>query len=427
MGEAETRALLSARATALEKLDGLNVGLDFTASRRLRFWSRALGEVRPEAMAPSLWPLVDWAYRRLPQLWALLGARRTMFGEWLGLPGALPYPRRPDDFVALGLREGRRFVPLAAARAELAGHGFSTPPVLARGALGSLERLEALSRRSRWGGAAEGVVLETPRGWFKWVREDFVGARERGPHGESPAAHRCAIRDSPSRAQVTKHFAADRAAQAARELALVRTGAGAKLLRVERSARGTRLTLEHVGLGPWPRRASEAQVAALGSALRRLHGKRPAGLVLPELLPSPSAHALEASSPVARRLAPLLSAQERALSAGPRALCHGDLKRSNVRVDGEAVWLIDFERAFFAERAWELAAAAERLGLGAPLLPALWRAAGVRSGAEVARAALYRLAQAVALAGAPRLGGPTAEALARAARRQARSLARWLR
>jgi RNA ligase/Phosphotransferase enzyme family len=417
VGEAETRGVLRSRVTVLEKLDGLNVGLDFDPARRLRFWSRARGEVRPEAMGPSLWPLLDWAYAHLVQLWSLLGRRRVLFGEMLGLPGALPYPRRPDDFVGLGIRLGKRFVDFEQARRELAAHEILSPPILLRGVP---RDLGALCRRSRWGGPAEGVVLEHQGAWLKWVRDDF-DARLAGV-GSIPSSGEA--RSAPtSQRTVRKWFAAERAADAELEVAVLRRGVGPRLLAVERSARGIGLTLEHVGARQWPKRVgSAALVVSLGRALKRLHSPRGIPVAAPALPSSPAAHA----RPVSRPLARLLAAQETSLPSGPPVLCHGDLKPSNVRVDSVAAHLIDFDHALYAERAWELGCVADRLDLPRRLLPSLWRSAGVKSGNEVARAALYRLAWTFVVAGDPRRGGPTAGRLREAARRRARQLSRWL-
>lgn len=410
MGEAETRAVLASRVVVLEKLDGLNVGLDFDSSRRLRFWSRVLGEVRPGAMAPVLWPLLDWAYRHLVELWALLGTRRELFGEWLGLPGALPYPRRPADFVALGLREGRGFVEFRAARKALEEVGLVSPPLLFTGVPSDLERL---TRRSAWGGPAEGAVLQHRGRWLKWVREDFAAPRL--TVGKKVASREDAFFPTPGRT-VRKWFSRERLADGERELEVLRRRVGPKVMRVERSARGLALELEHVGTGRWPRRTeSAALVESLGRGLKKLHTLK--GVAAPELPPSPSAHA----RPVNARVAQLLAAQERALEPGPTVLCHGDLKPSNVRVTGARAHLIDFERALYAERAWELACAADRLNLRAALLPALWKSAGLKRGDEVARAGLYRLAWTHLVATRPALGGPTSRRLKAEARARLRT------
>jgi hypothetical protein len=220
---------------------------------------------------------------------------------------------------------------------------------------------------------------------------------------------------------VTKWFSDDRAADAERELAILRRGVGPRLLKVERSTRGTRLTLQHVGDRHWPRRPeSAALVDSLGQALKRVHSLQ--GILAPSLPASPAKHARG----VNRALAGLLAAQERALPAGAPVLCHGDLKPSNVRVEKTRAVLIDFERALFAERAWELGCAVDRLALPPASLPPLWKGAGVRFGNEVARAALYRLAWTFVVAKGPALGGPTAGRLRRGAQERVRALVRFL-
>jgi hypothetical protein len=400
VGDSFARAVLSSRVVVLEKLDGLNVGLGFSPSRRLRFFSRALGEVRPRQMTRELWPLVDWAYLHLVELWALLGTRRVLFGEWLG---AGRYPKQPDDFITLALREGKQFVPFGRARAELTRHGFAVPPKLAHAVPRTTELLEKLARRSAWGGPAEGVVLEYEGKWFKWVRPDLGSAALWRNADRSPRGNR-----RRHRATVTKRFSAV-------ELAILKRGIGPRVLAVEDS----KLVLEHVGTGPWPKRASSELVESLGRALKKLH--RLQGMVAPDLESSPAAHARTAS----RRLAVLLAAQEKGLERGPRALCHGDLKPSNVRVEHDTAHLIDFERAFYAERAWELGAAADRLSMPRNTLPSFWKAVGVRSGDEVARAALYRLAWTLLLTG-KRTGSTSAKRIAASLRQRARRMKRLL-
>jgi Phosphotransferase enzyme family/RNA ligase len=416
VGEAVSEALLASPGTVLEKLDGLNVGLDFGPARRLRFWSRNLGEVRPRAFAPELWPLLDWAYGHLVELWSLLGTRRVLFGEWLGLPGALPYPRRPDDFVGLGIRAGSRFVEFAAARRQLVEHGLAVPPVLMRGVP---RALAALSRRSRWGGAAEGVVLEHRGQWFKWVRPDFAAVRREVGKNLPPAGHRNF--PTSNRPPVVKRFGPEHRADGELELSILRRSVGPRVVAVERSPRSLKLALEHVGSGRWPKRPrSAALVQSLGRGLKTLHAL--SGVDAPGLPASPAEHA----RPTSRKAALLLAAQERSLTSLPPVLCHGDLKPSNVRVSGEVAHLIDFDRALKAERAWELGCAADRLAIPRCLLPGLWKQAGVTGGDEVSRAALYRLAWVFAGAKADAAGGPTARRLAQAARARAERLRRFL-
>ena len=416
MGEAVSAAALRSRVVVLEKLDGLNVGLDFDASRRLRFWSRNLGEVRPRAFAPSLWPLLDWAYTHLVELWSLLGTRRVLFGELLGLPGALPYPRRPDDFVGLGLREGAQFVEFAAARRQLIAHGLATPPVLMRGVP---RALEALSRRSRWGGAAEGVVLEYQGRWLKWVRPDFRASKREVGRNLVPGGHK--LLPTSKRPPVVKYFSPEQRVDGELEVAILQRRVGPRVLSVERTPRRLKVALEHVGTARWPKRPrSAALVESLGRGLKKIHTLK--GLDAPRLPSSPAEHARRAS----RAVAQLLSKQERSLPPSQPVLCHGDLRPSNVRTSGNTAHFIDFDRALKAERAWELGCAADRLSIPRGLLPALWKRAGVTRGEEVARAALYRLAWTFAGARADADGGPTAQRLARAAKARAERLRRYL-
>lgn len=144
------------------------------------------------------------------------------------------------------------------------------------------------------------------------------------------------------------------------------------------------------------------------AALPQSWGRSPAGAVhLGRLAGGPATHALEAArelaAPRARAvregLVPFLRANAAELAAPAERLCHADLKPENLLVRGDAVWLLDFERACFADPAWELACAMDRLGLDAAGRHALllgWSAERVDPEVAV-RAQLFRLAWQVAL------------------------------
>lgn len=254
-----------------------------------------------------------------------------------------------------------------------------------------------------------------------------------------------------------KRFPAARADDAAVEAAVLTAVRRLKLAPLLRAVQrdedgGVTLVLDALAGRAWPRHASPALAAALGRQLARLHGAaalpplpqlgaRDAGR-LARLPGGPAAHAEDAARALAgrpalpedvrARLVPFLEANGAGLAPGPTALCHADLKPENLRVAGTGVWLFDFERAFLADPAWELACAMDRLGLDAAGRQALlegWSAE--RADAEVAvRAQLFRLAWQVALPVAVaslrrdtgRAPSPRARQLARDARRRAKRL-----
>jgi hypothetical protein len=436
LSEAQTRAVLRRRFVASEKLDGLNVGLSFRRGVPV-VHSRVHGVLPLARLGPTLWPLVDFVFSNLGALWRLLGARYAVFGEWLeGAPSRLPYPRRDVDFVGFDLVDvqTKTFLGPTRSHARLREAGFATPIALFEGTAPSIDALWRLTRRSRFGGPSEGLVLVQGPRCFKLVRDDYL---------ERPVLERRGLRPPRAgrltgRALVTKRFVDPvRLTVEAERLRAAET-VGPGLVRRE----GAMLVMRRLP-GRAPRGHIEpATAAAIGLSLRALHrqgtrlsldaleptAKEQLQRALDTLGDAGDATATAWARAVKRKLVPLIEGLERGLRGAP-VVCHGDLKREHVRVDSRgAVRFLDFERALWADGAWEAGAAFERLGLDGPARVALCRAMGGDDGTRLLRAWLYRLVWWVLhpalLRGQRR--APSVERFLRDGERQARALLRAL-
>jgi len=211
--------------------------------------------------------------------------------------------------------------------------------------------------------------------------------------------------------------------EAAVQQAAAAVGAAPRLLALQTDDAGrTSLTSERVSR-PWPARARTQDVQALALTLARLHGatvprsvradrgrRVPRSLVVycqaaaahlkvvgdsPVLEPGERALIRSWRGALQRGLLPHARDLERCFGRARLALCHGDLKRSNLRRSDDAVLLIDFEAARLADPAWDLADACLTLGLTAELEDALldcYREATAAKGSLLVRWAGYRLA-----------------------------------
>lgn len=393
----QTRAVLSRPFVAYEKLDGLNVGFSFVRGVP-RIHSRIHGLLTLDRIGPGLWPMVDFVFDRLGALWRLLGNELVVYGEWLeGAPARLPYPRRDVPFVAFDLahREKRAFLGAQRSHELLERAGFAVPAPVFRGTAAGVDALWPLTRTSRFGGPAEGlIVVQGPR-CFKLVRPDFLDrALKAPPAPRRPPLPRSTTRGSP----LTKRFAADQLERQRVEVERLRRvgnlGPGLH------AVRGSTVVMGRLGGRAFGRAVSLEEVAAVGRSLSRLH-RVGTSFPLDALEDRPSVHlqrALAALGPrhawtrAARRtLLPLLRAMERGLVA-ERVVCHGDLKPEHVRLHRGAARFLDFECALFADAAWELGAAFERLDLDARQRVALTRAYESDDGTRFLRAWLHRLA-----------------------------------
>lgn len=417
LSERQTRRVLARPVRAVEKLDGLNVGISFVKGVP-RVHSRVRGELPLHRLGPGLWRLTDFVLERLGPLWRLLGNRFVVYGEWLeGAPSLLPYPRRDVPFVAFDVmdRERRGFVAPNRSRRLLADAGLAVPQVVFEGVAGDVAALWPLTRRSRFGGPSEGLVLTQGARCFKLVRHDFV-ARSVVARPQLPRARLPGRVAGPG---VTKRFGTEEAALERVEVErLRRVGRlGPGLRRVE----GRVVEMGRVPGRSLGARAPLADVAAVGRALEALH-RVPTSLELGRLGERPS-HELRAAvvrlrergtessrrwaDVVEARLLPLIRALERGLPSAP-VVCHGDLKPEHVKVHDGAARFLDLESALVADFAWELGAAFERLDLDGPRRVALAQAYPSEDGTRFLRAWLHRLVwwvvQPVALRGVPLSG-----------------------
>ncbi|MBE2251851.1 MAG: phosphotransferase [Myxococcus sp.] len=392
LSEAETRAVLSRPVVATEKLDGLNVGISFVRGVP-RVHSRVRGVITLDRLGPGLWPLVDFVFEHLGPLWRLLGNHSIVFGEWLeGAPSVLPYPRRQVAFVAFDLVDrARGFMRPTRAHRTLAAAGFAVPLPVFQGVAGAVEALWPLTRTSRFGGPAEGLVLSQGARCFKLVRPDFVTRRvvkpPKLPRARLPAPVR-------ARATVTKVFEPGDVGRdvEVERLRLVR-GLGPGLRRVE----GAEVVMGKVPGKAVRASASLPEVAAVGRSLAALH-RVPTSLPLGALEPKPSQQLRRAMKLVGRddwsaalpSLLRLVRAMESGLPHHP-VVCHGDLKPEHVRLHEGVARFLDFESAVIADGAWELGAAFERLDLDGRQRVALARAWSAGDGTSFLRAWLFRL------------------------------------
>ncbi|MEX2620534.1 MAG: RNA ligase family protein [Egibacteraceae bacterium] len=170
---------LRVSATVEEKLDGANVALWFDERGTLQVASRAGAGGMDRA--GQLGRLRAWGAERRHDLLALLDGGCAVYGEWLWLTHSLFYDALPDYLVVLDIWTSERgWAPLEERDARAAGAALPVPPLLLRGPVGDVSRLEELTRRSafRRSGVAEGAVLQvigddgTSRR-AKWVRDDF--------------------------------------------------------------------------------------------------------------------------------------------------------------------------------------------------------------------------------------------------------------
>jgi len=172
----QTSAALARPLDVYEKLDGLNVGLQFQRPGQVRIMSRFWGALPPDALGADLRPLAAWALRGLPRLWALLGTRYVAYGEWLGACLGVRYRALPDLLIFFDLYDRRRrdFVRREAAWRRYAAAGLETNRLRYRGRIRSPEELPQRCARSSYGaGALEGWILCAGQRTYKFVRPGY--------------------------------------------------------------------------------------------------------------------------------------------------------------------------------------------------------------------------------------------------------------
>lgn len=152
-------AILAREAVVEEKLDGSNVML----------WLGDGGEVEcagrsgPGAMdrGGQLGRLRAWVSEHRLRLRTVLAEADVVYGEWLWLTHTVFYDRLPSYLVVLDLGAAeRRLHPLTVRNRLCQKAGLATPGCLFTGVPGSVEALNGLCGRSRFGHEAmEGVVI----------------------------------------------------------------------------------------------------------------------------------------------------------------------------------------------------------------------------------------------------------------------------
>lgn len=128
-----------------EKCDGANTGLRFDNQGRL--WLQSRGHYLTGGAREKHWaPLKQWAHAHAPALYAVLGQRYVLFGEWLFAKHTIFYDLLPHyflEFDVLDTTEGR-FLSTPARRELLVGLPLVSVPVLHEGPVRSLAELTNL-------------------------------------------------------------------------------------------------------------------------------------------------------------------------------------------------------------------------------------------------------------------------------------------
>lgn len=134
-----------------EKLDGANCGIRFEGDGRLRLQSR--GHTLAGGPRERQFELLKgWTARFAAELWALLGTRYVLYGEWLYAKHSIFYTDLPHYLLEFDCydREADAFLSTARRRELLRNAPFvASVPVLHEGPLPSLAALTALVGPSR--------------------------------------------------------------------------------------------------------------------------------------------------------------------------------------------------------------------------------------------------------------------------------------
>lgn len=201
-----------------EKLDGSNVGISFDASGRLVLQSR--GHVLTGGPGERQYTMLkSWAKTHRAWLWACLGTRRILYGEWTYALHSLYYDQLPHYFHEFDIydRELGVFLSTPARHRLLEGGPVVSVPVLYSGPFPGLEAVRSmvgpsLYRSELWrerqreaarqvgmdpdllarqvddSDLAEGCYIkiesgDETTGRAKWVRSDFIDRiRASGTH-----------------------------------------------------------------------------------------------------------------------------------------------------------------------------------------------------------------------------------------------------
>jgi hypothetical protein len=151
MGEISFSLLRGRRLVIEEKVDGANSGVSFSAAGELLLQSRGhylTGGAREKHF--NLFK--SWAAAHTEALYAALGDRFVMYGEWLYAKHTVFYDALPHYFLEFDIldTEANEFLSTARRREMLSGLPIASAPVLAEGAGESLPALGELLKPSRY-------------------------------------------------------------------------------------------------------------------------------------------------------------------------------------------------------------------------------------------------------------------------------------
>jgi hypothetical protein len=128
-----------------EKLDGANAALSFDAEGQL--WLQSRGHFLVGGSRERHFNLFkQWAHAHARTLWALLGDRYVVYGEWLYAKHTVFYDALPHYFLEFDVldRHSGDFLSTARRHALFAGSPVTSVPVLWRGVAPGLETLVGL-------------------------------------------------------------------------------------------------------------------------------------------------------------------------------------------------------------------------------------------------------------------------------------------
>jgi len=206
-------ALAGSYLVVEEKLDGANAAISFDGEGRL--WLQSRGHFLSGGARERHFDLFkQWAHAHARALWALLGARYVLYGEWLYAKHTVFYDALPHYFLEFDVldRHSGDFLSTARRHALLAGSPVCSVPVLWRGPAPGLDSLvglvgTSLYKSPHWRDrldtaaaergldvarvrretdatdAMEGLYLKVEEGErvigrYKWVRATFLQAVE---------------------------------------------------------------------------------------------------------------------------------------------------------------------------------------------------------------------------------------------------------
>jgi RNA ligase len=132
-----------------EKVDGANAAISFDAQGQLLLQSR--GHYLTGGHRERHFNLFkQWAHSYYAELWAVLGDRYILYGEWLYAKHTVFYDRLPHYFLEYDLldRTSGQFLSTAARRGLLNKLALTSVPVLFEGKLQSHKQLVSLLQQS---------------------------------------------------------------------------------------------------------------------------------------------------------------------------------------------------------------------------------------------------------------------------------------